>query len=95
MKADLENRATYLESSSASNLPYYRKYGFEEKVDIVLERGPKPVKLNIMVREPQAVAESSSKRQGAKTVKESPKKVTVKVKEQVKGVDGVKIRVVA
>jgi hypothetical protein len=59
----------------------------------VLERGPKPIKLNIMVREPQAIAESSTKK-GAKTVKESSKKVTVKVKEQVKGVDGVKIRVV-
>jgi hypothetical protein len=51
----------YLESSSKTNLPYYKKYGFEEKVDIQLERGPKPVKMHIMVREPKVVAESSKK----------------------------------
>ena len=60
-KADLENRATYLESSAHSNMAYYEKYGFEQKIDIQLTRGPKPIKLHIMVREPQAVAESSKK----------------------------------
>ncbi|RFU29186.1 hypothetical protein B7463_g7153, partial [Scytalidium lignicola] len=58
-KADLENRATYLESSAASNLPYYQKFGFGLKKEIALKRGPVPVKLSIMVREPQAVVGSS------------------------------------
>ncbi|KAL2070573.1 hypothetical protein VTL71DRAFT_13599 [Oculimacula yallundae] len=57
--ADLENRATYLESSAANNLSYYTKYGFEHIVDIELKRGPDPIKLHIMVREPQGMAESS------------------------------------
>ena len=59
MKADLESRATYLESSAHSNMSYYEKYGFEQKIDIELVRGPKPIKLHIMVREPQSVAEGS------------------------------------
>jgi len=42
----------YLESSARTNLPYYKKYGFEEKFDIQLQRGPKPLVLHIMVREP-------------------------------------------
>jgi len=44
----------YLESSARSNLPYYKKYGFEEKCDIHLVRGLKPITLQIMVREPLA-----------------------------------------
>lgn len=65
VKADAEGRATYLESSAAINIPYYRKFGFEFKKDIVLERGPKPVKLAIMVREPtQNVITGSSKLKG-------------------------------
>jgi hypothetical protein len=63
-KADLENRATYLESSAHSNMAYYEKYGFEQKIDIQLTRGPKPIQLHIMVREPQAVAESSKRKVG-------------------------------
>jgi hypothetical protein len=59
LQADLESRATYLESSAHSNMSYYEKYGFEQKIDIQLTRGPKPINLHIMVREPQAVAESS------------------------------------
>ncbi|KAI9052868.1 hypothetical protein LZ554_003140 [Drepanopeziza brunnea f. sp. 'monogermtubi'] len=51
--ADGENRATYLESSAASNLPYYRRYGFVHHSDIELKRGPEPIKLHIMVREPR------------------------------------------
>jgi hypothetical protein len=66
-KADLENRATYLESSAHSNMTYYEKYGFEHKTDIQLTRGLKPINLHIMVREPQAVAESSM-RKGAASV---------------------------
>ncbi|KAH6723235.1 hypothetical protein DL95DRAFT_43516 [Leptodontidium sp. 2 PMI_412] len=57
--ADLEGRATYLESSAANNLPYYIKYGFEHITDIELKRGAEPIKLHIMVREPQSMAESS------------------------------------
>ena len=34
---------------------YYRKFGFERKRDISLERGVAPVRLSIMVREPQPV----------------------------------------
>jgi hypothetical protein len=68
-QADLENCATYLESSAESNMPYYKKYGFEQKVDIQLERGPKPIKLHIMVREPQCVAESSKGKGHAESVK--------------------------
>lgn len=58
-QADLEGRATYLESSAANNLPYYIKYGFEHITDIELKRGAEPIKLHIMVREPQSMAESS------------------------------------
>ncbi|EPE24327.1 Acyl-CoA N-acyltransferases (Nat) [Glarea lozoyensis ATCC 20868] len=59
VKADSENRATYLESSAHGNLSYYEKYGFVHKSDIQLERGPKPIKLHIMVREPVNEAEGS------------------------------------
>ncbi|KAH7354978.1 hypothetical protein BKA65DRAFT_394987 [Rhexocercosporidium sp. MPI-PUGE-AT-0058] len=59
--ADLEGRATYLESSAANNLSYYVKYGFEHITDIELKRGADPIKLHIMVREPQSMAESSKR----------------------------------
>jgi len=62
-KADTENKAMYLESSSEVNLSYYKKYGFLHKMDITLERGPKPVKLHIMVREPDIVTGSSKGRE--------------------------------
>jgi hypothetical protein len=45
-------------------MTYYEKYGFEQKIDIQLVRGPKPIKLHIMVREPQPVAESSKGKSG-------------------------------
>jgi hypothetical protein len=45
-------------------MTYYEKYGFEQKIDIELARGPKPIKLHIMVREPQPVAESSKGKRG-------------------------------
>jgi len=60
-KADLENRAIYLESSAHSNLSYYQKYGFVHKRDIQLERGLEPIKLHVMVREPVNKAGSSKK----------------------------------
>jgi GNAT superfamily N-acetyltransferase len=56
-KADLENRATYLESSAKANLTYYERFGYELKRDIELVRGEKPIILDIMVREPQQVIE--------------------------------------
>ncbi|APA12853.1 hypothetical protein SS1G_08316 [Sclerotinia sclerotiorum 1980 UF-70] len=59
-RADRENRPTYLESSAEINLSYYRKLGFEWKTDILMERGSKPVKMQIMVREPRFVGESSN-----------------------------------
>lgn len=63
-KADAEGKAMYLESSAETNMAYYTKYGFVHKMDIQLERGPKPVKLHIMVREPDAKAESSKRSVG-------------------------------
>ncbi|KAL2264325.1 hypothetical protein VTK26DRAFT_7291 [Humicola hyalothermophila] len=53
-RADAENRPIYLESSSQANNAYYEKFGFEVKRDIFLERGPVPIRLSIMVREPRA-----------------------------------------
>lgn len=58
-QADAENRAMYLESSSLANNAYYNKFGFEVKKDIFLGAttdsgaGEQPVRLSIMVREPQ------------------------------------------
>ncbi|KAK4236211.1 puromycin N-acetyltransferase [Achaetomium macrosporum] len=52
-RADAENRPMYLESSSQANNAYYEKFGFEVKRDVFLERGPVPVRLSIMVREPR------------------------------------------
>ncbi|KAK3948448.1 hypothetical protein QBC32DRAFT_381369 [Pseudoneurospora amorphoporcata] len=53
-RADAENRPMYLESSSLANNSYYQKFGFEIKRDIFLKRGRNPVRLSIMVREPNA-----------------------------------------
>jgi len=57
-RADLEGRATYLESSAASNGSYYEKFGFQPILDISMTRAPKPVKMHIMVREPKSIADS-------------------------------------
>ncbi|KAF1993233.1 hypothetical protein P154DRAFT_527909 [Amniculicola lignicola CBS 123094] len=51
-QADREGRATYLESSNECNPPIYRKFGFEDKRTVHLQRGEKNVALDIMVREP-------------------------------------------
>ncbi|KZZ99550.1 Acyl-CoA N-acyltransferase [Moelleriella libera RCEF 2490] len=59
-KADRENRAMYLESSNVQNNVFYAKFGFEFKKEIVLTRGPAPVRLYCMVREPQNDSASSS-----------------------------------
>jgi hypothetical protein len=58
-QADSEGKATYLESSAYNNIKYYTMFGFGEARDIELKRGAEPVKLHIMVREPQGMAESS------------------------------------
>ncbi|KAG0652990.1 putative N-acetyltransferase [Hyphodiscus hymeniophilus] len=60
-RADLEGRAMYLESSAEANIGYYKKHAFAEKKVIALERGPKPIKMHIMVREPQAITEGSKR----------------------------------
>lgn len=52
-QADVESRPVYLESSSIANNTYYSRFGFELKRDISLIRGPAPIGLSIMVREPQ------------------------------------------
>lgn len=51
-QADREGRACYLESSNEKNPPIYRKFGFETRRTIHLQRGDKNVLLDIMVREP-------------------------------------------
>ncbi|QYS93587.1 Acetyltransferase [Trichoderma simmonsii] len=53
-KADAEDRAMYLESSSRENISYYERFGFEYRKEISFKRGPVPVPLFIMVREPVA-----------------------------------------
>jgi hypothetical protein len=68
MQADREGRATYLESSAASNQSYYEKYGFKHIKDISMNRGPKPVKLHIMVREPNGIAEDIDGKGSQQTV---------------------------
>jgi GNAT superfamily N-acetyltransferase len=50
--ADGEGRACYLESSNAANPAIYRKFGFEERRTIHLQRAQKNISLDIMVREP-------------------------------------------
>jgi len=50
--ADQEGRPTYLESSNTVNVPIYRKFGFEERRTINLQRGGRNIPLDIMVREP-------------------------------------------
>jgi hypothetical protein len=45
----------YLESSSSENISYYERFGFKYRKEISFKRGPVPVPLYIMVREPVAV----------------------------------------
>lgn len=59
-KADEENRAIYLESSNVVNNKFYAKLGFELRKEILFTRGPVPVRLYCMVREPQNDMASSS-----------------------------------
>lgn len=50
----------YLESSNECNNKFYAKFGFELKKEIVLVRGPVPIRLYCMIREPQNDTASSS-----------------------------------
>jgi len=68
-RADAENKATYLESSAHNNIGYYTRFGFTEAIDIKLNRGAEPVKLHIMVREPQCTAGSSKNEEQTVVVK--------------------------
>lgn len=52
--ADRDANPCYLESSNAHNPPIYRKFGFELRKTIYLQRGDANVALDIMVREPLA-----------------------------------------
>ncbi|KAL6710270.1 hypothetical protein ACN47E_009216 [Coniothyrium glycines] len=54
--ADREGRACYLESSNVANPPIYRRFGFEERRTIHLQRGGRNIPLDIMVREPVSQA---------------------------------------
>lgn len=68
-QADRENRPIYLESSAPANNIYYAKFGFAVKKEIYLQRGPQPVRLSIMVREPVPLDSSEKTLAGtAKTV---------------------------
>jgi hypothetical protein len=64
VQADQENKATYLESSAHGNIKYYTRFGFSEICDIELKRASKPVKLHIMVREPQGLEMAESSKGG-------------------------------
>jgi len=63
VRADHEGRAVYLESSAHANVTYYVKHGFCLKREIQLTRGQIPIKLGIMVREPQLTTGSSEAKQ--------------------------------
>ncbi|PSN62066.1 hypothetical protein BS50DRAFT_503411 [Corynespora cassiicola Philippines] len=53
-QADREGRPVYLESSNEVNPPIYRKFGFETRRTVHLQRAERNVSLDIMVREPVA-----------------------------------------
>lgn len=50
--ADAAGQPCYLESSNCVNLPFYGRMGFEIVRKVYLQRGAKPVDMDIMVREP-------------------------------------------
>jgi len=50
--ADREGRATYLENSHSTNLPFYQRMGFERARKIYLQRDHEAIELDIMIREP-------------------------------------------
>ncbi|KAF8463508.1 hypothetical protein BDZ91DRAFT_620724, partial [Kalaharituber pfeilii] len=50
--ADALNEPCYVESSARKNVAIYERFGFERLTEVILDRGEKPVMLDIMVREP-------------------------------------------
>ncbi|KAI7656913.1 hypothetical protein KC318_g12106 [Hortaea werneckii] len=54
-RADREGRKCYLESSHVVNREMYRKWGFEVRKNVYLQREREHVELDIMVREPVVV----------------------------------------
>ncbi|ORY16718.1 hypothetical protein BCR34DRAFT_622201 [Clohesyomyces aquaticus] len=62
-QADRDGRACYLESSNPINPAIYRKFGFEERRAVHLQRGEKNIQLDIMVREPVSVENESEVKQ--------------------------------
>lgn len=57
--ADKDGLACYLESSSESNIPIYKRYGFDESKVISLDRDEKPINLHCMIREPKITKDDS------------------------------------
>lgn len=53
-RADAHQCPVYLESSAGENMAFYRRLGFEVQGQIELSRGPAPLLLDCMVREPKA-----------------------------------------
>ncbi|KAK5998567.1 putative N-acetyltransferase [Cladobotryum mycophilum] len=53
-KADASNHPIYLEATTPGNVKYYERFGFVFKREINLKRGPIPIPLYVMVREPQS-----------------------------------------
>ncbi|KAL9585075.1 MAG: hypothetical protein Q9212_001739 [Teloschistes hypoglaucus] len=53
-QADTQGRLCYLESSNDINPDIYKKYGFEMVKNIQLTRNALPVKMDVMVRNPDA-----------------------------------------
>ncbi|KAI7277547.1 hypothetical protein KC345_g6568 [Hortaea werneckii] len=51
-RADREGRKCYLESSHVMNRAIYRRWGFEVRKNVYLQRAGENVELDIMVREP-------------------------------------------
>ncbi|KAF2736178.1 hypothetical protein EJ04DRAFT_490466 [Polyplosphaeria fusca] len=52
-QADRDGRLVYLESSNPANPPIYRKFGFNDRRTVHLQRAEKNVELDIMIREPK------------------------------------------
>lgn len=57
--ADKDGLACYLESSTMTNIPIYKRFGFEEKIKITLDRAAEPVDLHCMIREPKIIKDDS------------------------------------
>ena len=56
----MHNQTCYLESSNTVNNSFYHKLGFEDVNKIVFDRSNPAVVLDVMTREPHAVAISGA-----------------------------------